>query len=198
MVRDLIRGRQAIFNSTTAPDETQAMTLGERLGITGLGLPGAASIGIQTPTNAAFRFLERASLSCATAIRCRHASCTATGSTSNAEGLGNSSSRSGRKYPAGPSDASPTVVVPSPALGEFAGTTGDGSLELAPGASSAMPLASAARGDTDGVSGDGSYAKRTPSARFFVCCLVIPVVGFRRNFKKFQPWLPHTRTPSLR
>ncbi|RAW20536.1 hypothetical protein PC110_g23022 [Phytophthora cactorum] len=188
------------------------MALGERLGITRLGLPRAAPIGIHAPTNAAFRFLERASLSCATAIRCRHASCTATGSTSNAEGLGDSSSCSGGKYPAGLSDASPTVVVPSSALGEFAvttgdgssealptvavpsavlrepaGTAGDGSLELAPGPSSAMPLASAARGDTDGVSGDGSYAKCTPSARFFVCCLVIPVVGFLQHFKKFLP-----------
>ncbi|KAG2772921.1 hypothetical protein PC116_g25330 [Phytophthora cactorum] len=130
MVRDLIRGRQAIFNTTTAPDETRAMALGERLGITRLGLPRAAPIGIHAPTNAAFRFLERASLSCATAIRCRHASCTATGSTSNAEGLGDSSSCSGGKYPAGLSDASPTVVVPSSALGEFAVTTGDGSFKL--------------------------------------------------------------------
>ncbi|KAG3063514.1 hypothetical protein PI125_g24335 [Phytophthora idaei] len=72
----------------------------------------------------------------------------------------------------------------------------DGSLELAPGASSAMPLASTARGDTDGVSGDGSYAKRTPSARFFVCCLVIPVVGFRRHFKKV-PTLAWTHSYAL-
>ncbi|KAG2788172.1 hypothetical protein PC116_g13906 [Phytophthora cactorum] len=35
-----------------------------------------------------------------------------------------------RKYPAVPSDASPTVVVPSPALGQFAGTTGDDSFKL--------------------------------------------------------------------
>ncbi|KAG2980851.1 hypothetical protein PC123_g25481 [Phytophthora cactorum] len=247
MVRDLIRGRQAIFNTTTARDETQATALGERLGITRLELSRAAPISIQAPTNAAFRFLERASLSRATAIGCRHASCTATGSTSNAEGLGDSSSCSGRKYPAGPYDVSPIVVVPSPALGAFAGTTsdgsfkldlglslghdspcsncyssagpseapptvavpssvlrelagtaGDGSLELAPGASSAMPLASGVRGDTDGVSGDSSYAKRTPSTRFYVCCQVIPVVGFRRHFKKILPWLAHTRTSSLR